>query len=196
MHTMALLMTITRVKISAMRSTAKHWDINKQQWKAVAKKSRALHFTGWKTSREQMEEMLNNRRHRKLTKKLPKGPTTSPKDGTNFEKVLIEKMEQHNWTLLVACKIKKKKKCPELDADYIKFISYGRVNDEPRYSANYTHWFAISLHKCHSSDLVFKNNHGNPSSGELYYSPWSGQPNCGDTIFRGSHRNCSVKKRS
>ena len=108
MHTMALLMTITRVKISTMRSTAKHWDINKQQWKAVAKKSRALHFTGWKTSREQMEEMLNNRRHRKLTKKLPKGPTTSPKDGTNFEKVLIEKMEQHNWTLLVACKIEKK----------------------------------------------------------------------------------------
>ena len=57
-----------------------------------------------------MEEMLNNRRHKKLTKKLPKGQTTSPKDGTNFEKVLIEKMEQHNWTLLVACKIKKKKK--------------------------------------------------------------------------------------
>ena len=55
-----------------------------------------------------MEEMLNNRRHKKLTKKLPKGQTTSPKDGTNFEKVLIEKMEQHNWTLLVACKIEKK----------------------------------------------------------------------------------------
>ena len=57
-----------------------------------------------------MEKMLNNRRHKKLTKKLEKGQTTSPKDGTNFEKVLIEKMEQHNWTLLIACKICKKKK--------------------------------------------------------------------------------------
>ena len=85
------------------------------------------------------------------------------------------------------------KKCPQLDADYIKFISYGRANDEPRYSANYTHWFAISLHKCHSSDLIFKNNHGNPSSGELYYSHRSGQQNFDDTIFRGSHRSCSVK---
>ena len=53
---------------------------------------------------------LNNRRHKKLTKKLSKGQTTSPKDETNFEKVLIEKMEQHNWTLLIACKICKKKK--------------------------------------------------------------------------------------
>ena len=77
-------------------------------------------------------------------------------------------------------------KCPELDADYIKFISYGRANDEPRYSANYTHWFAISLHKCHSSDLIFKNNHGNPSSGELYCSPQSSQPSCDDSIFRAS----------
>ena len=52
----------------------------------------------------------------------------------------------------------------------------------------------ISVHKCHSSDLIFKNNHGNSSSGELYYSPQSGQPNYDDTIFRASHRNCSVKK--
>ena len=142
-----------------------------------------------------MEEMLNNRRHKKLTKKLPKGQTTSLKDGTNFEKVLIQKMEQHNWTLLVACKIcKKKEKCPELDADHIKFISYGRANDEPRFSANYTHWFAISLHKYHSSDLIFKNNHGDPSSGELCYSPRSVQPICDDTICRGSHCSCSVKK--
>ena len=86
------------------------------------------------------------------------------------------------------------KKCPELNVDYIKFISYDRSNDEPRYSANYAHWFVISVHKCHSSDLIFKNNHGNSSSGELYYSPQSGQSNYDDTIFRASHRNCSVKK--
>ena len=92
---------------------------------------------------------------------------------------------------MIACKIcKKKKKCPELDADYIKFMSFGRANDESRYSANYTHWFVISVHKCHSSDLIFKN----PSSGELSYSPQSGQPNCDDTIFRGSLWSCSVKK--
>ena len=88
---------------------------------------------------------------------------------------------------------KKKKKCPELDADYIKFISYGRANDEPRYSANYTHRFAISVCKCHSSDLIFKNNQGTPSSGELCYSPQSGQPSCDDSIFRGILRSCSVK---
>ena len=57
---------------------------------------RALHFAGSKPSCEQMEELLNNRRHKKLTKKLPKRQTTSPNDGTNFEEVLIEKMEQHN----------------------------------------------------------------------------------------------------
>ena len=44
---------------------------------------------------EQMKEMLNNRRHKKLTKKLPKGQTTSQKDETNSEKVLVGKMEQH-----------------------------------------------------------------------------------------------------
>ena len=55
-------------------------------------------------------------------------------------------------------------------------MSYGRVNGESRYSANYTHWFPISVHKCHSSDLIFKSNHGNPSSGELYNSPQSAQP--------------------
>ena len=43
-----------------------------------------------------MEEILNNRRQKKPTKKLLKGQTSSPKDGTNFENVLIEKMEQHN----------------------------------------------------------------------------------------------------
>ena len=89
--------------------------------------------------------------------------------------------------------MQKKKKCPELDADYIKFISYGRANDEPRYSANYTHRFAISVCKCHSSDLIFKNNQGTPSSGELCYSPQSGQPSCDDSIFRGILRSCSVK---
>ena len=96
---------------------------------------------------------------------------------------------------MIACKILQKK-CPELNVDYIKFISYDRSNDEPRYSANYAHWFVISVHKCHSSDLIFKNNHGNPSSGELYYNTQSSQANYDDTIFRDSHRSCSIKERS
>ena len=60
------------------------------------KTPRVLHFTGSRASREQMQKMLNNRRHKKLKKNFPKGQTTSPKDGTNFGKVLKEKMEQHN----------------------------------------------------------------------------------------------------
>ena len=40
----------------------------------------------------------------------------------------------------------------------------------------------------------FQNNHGNQSSVEPYYSPQSDQANSDDTIFRGNHRNCSLKK--
>ena len=69
-------------------------------------KNRALNFTGSKSS--------------------------SPRDETNFEEVLIEKMEQHNWTLLIARKICKK--CPELEAIYIRFLSYGRGNAERKYT--------------------------------------------------------------
>ena len=47
-----------------------------------------------KTSHEEMEEMLKSRRHKKLTKKLPQ--TSSPANGTNFEEVFIEKIEQRN----------------------------------------------------------------------------------------------------
>ena len=59
-------------------------------------KNRRLYFTGSKASREQMEEILNNRSHKKRTKNLPKGQTSLSKDRTNFEEVLIEKMEQDN----------------------------------------------------------------------------------------------------
>ena len=37
-------------------------------------KHQLVHSTGSKMSREQMEEMLSNRRYKKLTKKLPKAP--------------------------------------------------------------------------------------------------------------------------
>ena len=40
----------------------------------------------------------------------------------------------------------------------------------------------------------FQNNHGNANSGEPYHNPQSGQQNRTDTIFRGSHRSCSIKK--
>ena len=55
----------------------------------------------------------------------------------------------------------------------------------PRYPANYTNRTGISVRKC---------NHGNPSSGEPYYSPQSGQANSDDTIFRGCQRNCAIRK--
>ena len=56
--------------------------------------------------------------------KLPKGQPSPTTDITNFEQVLIEKMEQHNWILLIACKICKN------DTNYITSISYGRSNDQ------------------------------------------------------------------
>ena len=60
-------------------------------------KNHSLHATRSKTPREQMKEMLNKQLKRKnLTKKLPKGQTSSPTYGTNFGQVLMEKMEQHN----------------------------------------------------------------------------------------------------
>ena len=40
----------------------------------------------------------------------------------------------------------------------------------------------------------FQNNHENQSSVEPYYSPQSYQANSDNTIFRGSHRSCSLKK--
>ena len=55
-----------------MRNTAKHWvRYPETAMKAVAKKPCALHFTGSKTSCEQMEEMLNDQRQ-KTNKKVPK----------------------------------------------------------------------------------------------------------------------------
>ena len=60
--------------------------------KSSRKKIPRFTFHGIETSHKQIEEMLNNRRHKKRTKKLSKGQTTSPKDGTNFENVLVEKM--------------------------------------------------------------------------------------------------------
>ena len=73
MHAMALAMTIMRVKTSTIRNTVKHWV--GYQWtamKAVAKKNRTLFLAGLKTSRGQIERMLNTRRHKQLTKKLVK----------------------------------------------------------------------------------------------------------------------------
>ena len=117
-------------------------------------KNRALHFAESKTFREQMEEIVATTEGTK-TKTLPKGRTSSPSDGTIFQEVWIEKMEQHNSTLLNACKIWKK--WSELDTIYIKSISYGRADDEQKYTT--------LLRKLHSqncdfgsqmSDLIFK----------------------------------------
>ena len=100
-------------------------------------------------------------------KKLPKSQTSPPSDETNVGEVLIKRMKQHNWTLLIACKICKK--CPELDPIYITSISYGGAIDGQKYT--------MLFRKSHSQNwdfssqmslirLNFQNNHGNPSSGE------------------------------
>ena len=47
-----------------------------------------------------MKEISNKRSNKKLIKKLSKSQTNSPTDGTNFELVLKERMEQQDWTLL------------------------------------------------------------------------------------------------
>ena len=62
------------------------------------------------------------------------------------------------------------------------------------FSANYTHKFAISVRKCHSPDLIFKIIIKNQTSAEPYYSSQSYQANSDNTIFRGSHQSCSLKK--
>ena len=66
---MALVMTLMRVKASRMRNNAKLSvvSINRNE-RHSRNKNRALHFTGSKTSRGRMEEMLNNQRHKKQTK--------------------------------------------------------------------------------------------------------------------------------
>ena len=43
-----------------------------------------------------MKEISNKRSNKKLIKKLSKSQTNSPTDGTNFELVLIERMEQQD----------------------------------------------------------------------------------------------------
>ena len=62
----------------------------------------------------------------------------------------------------------------------------------PCYPANFTDRSAISVHNCHSSDLIFKLIMKIPVC-EPYYNPQSGQPNSNDTILKGSHGSCSIK---
>ena len=69
-------------------------------------------------------------------------------------------MEQHNWTLLTACKIRKKDAQSLMQTISNSFHMVGQMMNKntSSCSANYTHRFAILVHKCHSSDLIFKNN--------------------------------------
>ena len=122
MHAIALVMAILRVKTSTMRNTTKHWLVSLNSNERQSKnKNRALHFTGSKTSRGQMEEMLNNQRHTKKTnKKVAKGSNELTYDGE------IVKMEQHNWTLLIACKICKKMSRAWRNLYQIHFSWYGK----------------------------------------------------------------------
>ena len=124
---------------------------------------------------------------------MPKGQKSLPTEGINFEQVLIGKIEQHNVVIDSIKNVQKN----VLEANYIKSISYGRVNDEQKYT---TLARKSNLQNCDfglQMSLIrfnFQNNNGNPSSGELYYNPQSGQPSSKDTTFRGSHRSGLRKK--
>ena len=140
---MALVVTM-RVKTSTMWNTAKCWV--RYQW------------TTMKGSRKTEITLYISQDQKRLVKKWKKCKTSSPTNGSNFEQVLIEKMEQHNWTLLITCKTFKK--IFRAWNRYIKYSSYGRANDKQKYttlSANFIERSAISFHKsCHSSDWIFK----------------------------------------
>ena len=56
-----------------------------------------------------------------------------------------------------------------------------------RYPTNFTFKIAIIVRKCHTSDLIFKIIMEIQVQG-------CGQPNSDDTLFRGSHCSCSIKK--
>ena len=91
--------------------------------------------------------------------------------------LLIEKIEQINWTLTIACKICKVCRCSELDPNYIKSISYGRANDKQTHT---TLLHKFHYQKCDFSSQMgfirfnFQDNHENSSSGEPYYNPQYG----------------------
>ena len=153
---MALVVTM-RVKTSTMRNTAKCWV--RYQWTTM-KDSRKIEIT-----------LYISQDQKRLVKKWKKCQTSSPTNGSNFEQVLIEKMEQHNWTLLITCKTFKKifrawNRC-------IKYSSYGRANDEQKYTtlARKFHW-----KKCHIISQImslirlnFQNNQGHPGTSVLKY---------------------------
>ena len=69
MRTMALVMRIMRMKTSMMRDTAKHCKTSPINSNERHRKTKtALYISQDHTCRGQVEEMLNNRRHKKLTK--------------------------------------------------------------------------------------------------------------------------------
>ena len=110
------------------------------------------------------------------------------------EENLIEKMGQHNLTLLIACKICKKISRAWRNLYQIHFLCLGKwwkkiYHVTPQLSQNCDFSSQMSLIR-----FNFQNNHGNQSSGKPCYSPQSGQQSSNDTIFRGSHRSCSIKK--
>ena len=63
-------------------------SINKQQWK-VKQKPRFT-FNRIKKGSRTNRRNVKQPKSQKTNKKLPKGQTSSPTDGTNFEEVLIE----------------------------------------------------------------------------------------------------------
>ena len=65
-------------------------SFNKQQRKAVAKQKPRFTFHRIKNVSRTNGRNVKQPKAQKTNKKLPKGQTSSPTDGTNFEEVLTE----------------------------------------------------------------------------------------------------------
>ena len=77
---------------------------------------------------KKMKEISNKRRHRKIIQKMPSFKSSKT------EQVLKERAEQQDWTLFKGVQSLFATKCSELDASFIKHISYGSTYYESKYT--------------------------------------------------------------
>ena len=89
-------MATMRTKTLTMKTLQNRKVSTKSDDRQSQNKNHLSHSTGSKTSWEQMKEISNKRSNKKLIKKLSKSQTNLPTDGTNFELVLKERMEQQD----------------------------------------------------------------------------------------------------
>ena len=128
--------------------------------------------------------MLNNQRHKKQT-----SSSTEP---------VLNNFLWRKWSSIIDFIDSVQNFQKNVEVNNIKSISYSRAIDEQKHIMLSAKFLLKNYHFNLQMFIIrfnFQNSHGNPSSGECYCNPQSGQPNSNDTIFRGScHRNCSIKR--